>query len=214
MPVIGFARIAGGAPGSVRAMVDHLVNRTLAAPDLTLGTYYLKGAELTGHAVLWDMHPAVAAGLGLRPGLSPDRERISGLLAGRRADGGKIDGKQYAKVRDLGVDEKTGERRVSTPIGAYDFCPQPHKSVSVAWAFAPPTEQAMIVNAHLEASRFAVKETIIPEIAVCRLGKGGQDGECPAMWRWSSSRIRPSARPSRRKGRSPLPAIPVCTRTP
>lgn len=158
-------------------MVNHLINQTVATSDLKAASYYLKGAELTGNAVLWDLHPTVAAGLGIEAGASLTREQIGGLLAGRRVDGEKIDGKQYAKVRDMGIDAKTGEHKVSSPIGSYDFCPQPGKSVSCCWAFAPPTEQATIMRAHLDASRYAVREVIIPEIAVCRAGKGGQDGE-------------------------------------
>ena len=42
-------------------------------------------------------------------------------------------------------------------IGSYDFTPQPHKSVSVAWAFAGPVERAtastLTVTACCEMSR-------------------------------------------------------------
>jgi hypothetical protein len=59
-------------------------------------------------------------------------------LAGRRTDGARVEAKHYAEERRLPVDPKTGEQRLSTPIGSYDFCPTPDKSVSVAWAFAAP----------------------------------------------------------------------------
>jgi TrwC relaxase len=62
-----------------------------------------------------------------------------------------------------------------SPIGSYDFTPTPDKSVSVAWAFAPPVEQAQIYNAHLEAAREAVA-TIATEVGYARLGKGGEEG--------------------------------------
>ena len=43
-----------------------------------------------------DMHPAVAVGLGLEVGVPViGQDRINGLLAGRRADGEKIEGKHF-----------------------------------------------------------------------------------------------------------------------
>ena len=103
-----------------------------------------------------DLHPLVAAGLGIDPDALLTKEQINALLAGRRSDGELVEGKHYAKARDLPVNPKTGERERSLPIGAYDFCPTPDKSVSVAWAFAGPVEQAKIFNAHMEAAREAV----------------------------------------------------------
>ena len=138
MPVVGFARIAGGAPSSVRAMTDHLVNQTMPEGERAkLAAYYTKGLALSGTALCVlrpDMNPRVAMALGIDPTKPLTKEQINGLLAGRRTDGKEIEGKCYAKVRDLGVNQRTGERKISHPIGAYDFCPQPHKSVSVAFA--------------------------------------------------------------------------------
>lgn len=122
-----------------------------------------------------DIHPIVAEGLGLKIGDRLTREQINGLLAGRKADGSRIAEKKYAKVRDMGVDPKTGEHKVSVPIGSYDFCPNPDKSVSVAWAFASKPEQAMIYTAHIEAAREAVAY-IGKEVGVARLGHNGEDG--------------------------------------
>ena len=123
-----------------------------------------------------DLHPLAARGLGIDDPyglLSPDQ--INALLAGRRTDGALIAGKNYARERRLPVDPKTGEQRYSGPIGSYDFCPTPDKSVSVAWAFAPPTERARILHAHHEAARETMAY-IAAEIGRARLGKAGQDG--------------------------------------
>jgi conjugative relaxase-like TrwC/TraI family protein len=122
-----------------------------------------------------DIHPLALAGLGIEPDGLLSRDEINALLAGRRADGELIEGKHYVEERRLPVDPKTGEERFSTPIGSYDFCPTPDKSVSVAWAFAGPVEQAMIYNAHIEAAREAVGY-IAAEVGRVRLGKAGQDG--------------------------------------
>ena len=131
-----------------------------------------------------DLHPLAAQGLGIDDPqglLSP--EQINALLAGRRADGTLIAGKIYARERRLPVDPKTGEQRYSGPIGSYDFCPTPDKSVSVAWAFAPATERARILHAHHEAAREAMAY-IATEIGRARLGKAGQDGVEPGHVAW------------------------------
>lgn len=130
-----------------------------------------------------DLHPLVAQGLGIDPQASLGRDAINGLLAGRRASGEKIAGKTYAKVRNLGVNSRTGEETVSLPIGSYDFCPSPDKSVSVAWAFAAPAEQAVIYNAHLDAARAAVAH-IATGIGIARTGAGGEGGEIPGHVAW------------------------------
>lgn len=130
-----------------------------------------------------DIHPLAAAGLGIDPGGLLNRHEINALLAGRRTDGDPVEGKHYVGERRLPVDPKTGERRLSTPIGSYDFCPTPDKSVSVAWAFAEPVEQARIYQAHIEAAREAVG-TIAAEIGQARLGKGGRDGTIPGHVAW------------------------------
>jgi hypothetical protein len=81
------------------------------------------------------------------------------------------------------TDERTGERTFSTPIGSYDFCPTPDKSVSVAWAFAPPVEQAQIYNAHIESAREAVA-FLAQHVGMARYGKGGQGGSEPGHVSW------------------------------
>jgi conjugative relaxase-like TrwC/TraI family protein len=130
-----------------------------------------------------DLHPLAAAGLGIDPGGMLNRDEINALLAGRCTDGARVEGKHYAEDRRLPVDPKTGEQRFSTPIGSYDFCPTPDKSVSVAWAFAEPVEQARIYHAHIEAAREAVGY-IAAEIGKARVGKGGRDGAVPGHVAW------------------------------
>lgn len=122
-----------------------------------------------------DADPRALAGLGIEADGLLSRDEINALLAGRRADGELVEGKEYAEERQLPVNPKTGEERYSTPIGSYDFCPTPDKTVSVAWGFASAVEQAMIYNAHIEAAREAVAY-ISDEIGKVRLGKGGEDG--------------------------------------
>jgi TrwC relaxase len=124
-----------------------------------------------------DLHPIVTAGLGIEGAdelLS--KEQINSLLAGRRTDGDPIEGKHYAATRRLPTNPRTGERNLSQPIGSYDFCPTPDKSVSVAWAFARPVERARIFQAHIDAARESVGGVIAEHVGQARLGKGGEDG--------------------------------------
>jgi hypothetical protein len=130
-----------------------------------------------------DLHPLVAEKLGVERDVLLNKQEISALLAGRRADGEPIEDKHYAITRDLPVDPKTRERRLSQPIGSYDFTPAPHKSVSVAWAFGNPLERAKIMQAYTEASRESMA-TLEEHIGQVRLGKGGQGGSMRGHVGW------------------------------
>lgn len=123
-----------------------------------------------------DIHPIAALGLGINPAFLLTEGEIGSLIGGRRADGELIEGKRYVGERALPVNPKDNMRKWSTPIGATDFAPAPHKSVSVAWAFANEVEQAQIFNCHIEAAREAVTY-IADEIGWARVGDGGRDGE-------------------------------------
>ena len=170
---------AGGDPDLLDATEERLTNQLS-----DLASRISEGLEDAPIAVLRpDMHPLAAQGLGIEAGRLLDRDAINALLAGRRADGETIEGKHYARERRLPVDPKTGEERLSGPIGSYDFSPSPDKSVSVAWAFADPVEQARIYQAHLEAARDAVGY-IAERIGQARLGKGGDDGAEPGHVAW------------------------------
>ncbi|MCB4824174.1 MULTISPECIES: MobF family relaxase [Roseicella] len=129
-----------------------------------------------------DMHPLVARGLGLDPDRGVTRDEINALLAGRRADGARIEGKRYAVARQV-TDRRTGEVKDLTPIGSVDFCLTPDKSVSVAWAFARPAEQASIYAAHRDAAAEAMA-AIEGRIGQARKGDGGRDGADPGHVAW------------------------------
>ena len=130
-----------------------------------------------------DIHPLAARGLGIEPDGLLAKKEINALLTGRRTDGEKVEGKIYAVARKIAVNPKDGVERYSTPIGSYDFCPTPDKSVSVAWAFAPPVEQAQIYTAHIEAAREAVG-LIAAKVGVAGIGKQGREGSEPGHVAW------------------------------
>lgn len=115
-----------------------------------------------------DMHPLVVHGLGIDRTQPVSQDDLRGLLAGRRTDGAPIEGKHYA---------------TNNPIGAYDFAVTAPKSTSIAWAFAPPIERAMIHTAHLEAAREGVAR-LAQEIGHARYGRGGQGGMEPGHVAW------------------------------
>lgn len=131
-----------------------------------------------------DMHPLVAKGLGIDPEAAPTPDQISALLAGRRADGEKIEGKHYSSYREY-VDPKTGETKEKIPLGSVDFTLSPDKSVSVAWAFGMPAEQATIYQAHRDA---AAETMAYLEAQIARAAKGdaGKDGWDPGHVGWIS----------------------------
>jgi conjugative relaxase-like TrwC/TraI family protein len=135
-----------------------------------------EGIEDTSLGVLRpDVHPRVLLGLGIEDDRL-SKEQINRLLAARRADSGdKIEGKTYASKRALPVNPADKEVRYSVPLGSLSFSPMPHKSVSVAWAFAQGAEQAQILNAHIEASREAMAY-IAERIGQAREGRGGLGG--------------------------------------
>ncbi|MDN3564281.1 MobF family relaxase [Paeniroseomonas aquatica] len=129
-----------------------------------------------------DMHPLVVRGLGLDPNRGVTRDEINALLAGRRADGGKIEGKHYAVARTV-TDRRSGEAKDLVPIGSVDFCLTPDKSVSVAWAFARPAEQAAIYGAHHDAAAEAMAY-VETRIGQARKGDGGREGADPGHVGW------------------------------
>ena len=98
---------AAGAPSAARAMADHLLEQTLPRAQAALAEYYQRGlapAE-AGHTVTVaeprrDMDPRVAALLGLDPNRTPEAEAIAQLLAGNRADGTPIAGKQVQRASE------------------------------------------------------------------------------------------------------------------
>ena len=169
-----------------------------------------------------DLHPLAAKGLGVDPERPLTREEIGALLAGRRADGKKIAGKHYSTLREY-TDPKTGVKKESIPLGAVDFTLTPDKSVSVAWAFAAPAEQAAIWQAHGDAAHEAISISSITSRGP-RKGKGRQAGWDAGAHRLD--RLRPLYRPpdaddgggeGRAQGHRGFPcrcrAIPTCTRT-
>src|SRR5687768_8105211 len=170
--MLTYATIAAGAPSSMGAMTRHMLAQTLPR----------EVADLAAPRI--DMHPVVAKGLGVDPEKPLSIDQINALLSGHRADGEKIDGKLYPSVK-IYTDAKTGERRESVPIGSVDFCLTPDKSISVAWAFAAPAEQAAIYQAHRDAAH----ETMLyveRHMAFARRGDGGKDGEEPGHLGWIS----------------------------
>jgi hypothetical protein len=171
-----FGKIAAGAPSAMGGMTKHMLTQTVPREVADLSRYYTRENELGENEarVRRDMHPVAAKGLGLNPELPVGMDEINSLLSGRRADGEKIEGKTYSEFREY-VDPKTGETKTKVPIGSVDFCLTPDKSVSVAWAFATPAEQAAIYQAHSDAAN-ATMAYVEMHMAKAGRGKGGAEG--------------------------------------
>lgn len=95
---------AAGAPSAARAMADHLLEQTLPQAQAELAAYYQRGLlDAAGQAATLaeprrDMDPCLAALLGLAPDTAPAVDAIAQLLAGNRADGAPIPGKQVQRA--------------------------------------------------------------------------------------------------------------------
>src|SRR4051794_8971970 len=172
--MLTYHTIAAGAPSDAAGMTDYLLSEEMPQEVADLARYYGKEAGELGPELRQDMHPIVAQGLGIDAARVPSRDEINALLAGRRADGDRIEGKQYSKLREY-KDPKTGEMKEKVPLGSVDFCLSPDKSVSVAWAFGTPAERAGIHQAHHDAAH-EVMLHLEREIGRASKGKGGRDG--------------------------------------
>jgi phage/plasmid primase-like uncharacterized protein len=162
-------------------MADHLMEETLSPEAVALADYYTRNraAELgagpgaegeagpeapsrgTRPQPRRDMHPGLAAALGLDPHGTPSVEQVSQILAGQRADGTPL---------------KTNDNASARSISYIDLCFSAPKSVSLAWAFAPTeAERATILQAHRDAVDAALRY-VARDIAVARRGDGGKAG--------------------------------------
>jgi len=188
--MLTFETVAAGKPSGNAALSSYYLTQSLPQEVADIARYYTKGtlrADSTESAegtseLRPDLHPLVVKGLGLQPERSLTKDEIGALLAGRRADGKKISGKVYSSLRQY-VDPKTGEMKKKTPLGAVDFTLTPDKSVSLAWAFAPPAEQVIIWQAHRDAAQEAMVY-LEAHIARASKGDGGKDGWDPGHTAW------------------------------
>jgi hypothetical protein len=180
--VLTFRKGAASAlPGGARAMADHLMEETLSPEAVAIGDYYTRnraaelgagpgpdgeaGPETPNRATRpqprRDMHPGLAAALGIEAHGTPTVEQVSQILAGQRADG-----------TPLQTNNNAGARSVSY----IDLCFSAPKSVSLAWAFAPTeAERASILQAHRDAVDASLRY-VAREIGQVRRGKAGAGG--------------------------------------
>jgi phage/plasmid primase-like uncharacterized protein len=180
--VLTFRKGAASAlPGGARAMADHLMEETLSPEAVAMGDYYTRNraAELgagpgpdgeagpeaprrgTRPQPRRDMHPGLAAALGIDAHGVPTVEQVSQILAGRRADGGEL---------------MTNEAATTRSVSYIDLCFSAPKSISLAWAFAPTeAERATILQAHRDAVDAALRY-VAREIGQVRRGKAGAGG--------------------------------------
>jgi phage/plasmid primase-like uncharacterized protein len=180
---------ASVSPAGARAMADHLMEETLSPEAVALGDYYTRNraAELgagpgpdgepgpeapqrgTRPQPRRDMHPRLAATLGIDAHGIPTVEQVSQILAGQRADG-----------TPLQTNSNAGARSVSY----IDLCFSAPKSVSLAWAFAPTeAERATILQAHRDAVDAALRY-VARDIGVARRGDGGKGGSEAGQIAW------------------------------
>ena len=121
---------AAGAPSAAMAMAAHLLEQTLPRVQAELAAYYQRGLapapaangnpgdhKVTLAEPRRDMDPRLAELLGLEPARVPTAAEIAQLLAGNRADGTAIPGKQVQRetrslADELGLDAARAPDRV------------------------------------------------------------------------------------------------------
>ncbi len=130
-----------------------------------------------------DMAPALAEALKADPHQPLTLRQVACLLAGRTLDGKRIEGRRYH----------------AEGISAYDFILTPDKSISVAWAFGTPEEQAALADAHSAAGEEAMAE-VEKVIGQARLGFGGRDGTLPGHITWAAT-VHGTSKPMLEDGR-------------
>src|SRR5690349_18940733 len=99
-------------------MTRHMLNQTVPREVADLARHYTRCMAIKADeaAPRRDMHPLVAKGLMIDPDRPVTMDQINSLLAGRRSDGERIDGKRYISVREY-TDPRTGEQKEKVPIG-------------------------------------------------------------------------------------------------
>ncbi len=164
-------------------MAKHLLEHTLPAEQMKIAEYYAQGHGTDEALALGmgcvptpraDMHPDVAAALGIKPGQMLNEEELANLLSGRQADGAELPGHQR-NVRTYEAGEGGGQDRAR--ISYMDLTFSAPKSVSLAWAFAETdAERNSILQAHRDA-RDATLRYIEGQVAKAGFGHGGREGE-------------------------------------
>jgi hypothetical protein len=164
--MLNFQIFKGGSASSAKSTARYYLKPDLeGAPDW-MGPDHVE--------VRPDLHPLAAQGLGIDPSRPPTQEELAALIAGRRADGKKIEGKTYA-ARGPYLDPKDGEIKERFPLGSMDFCLTPDKSVSIAWALGTHEQRAAIQMAHRKSAAAAIA-SLGDEIGRARKGRGGGAG--------------------------------------
>lgn len=138
-------------PSTAGFMADHLLERTLPESTRKLAAYYQQDTAAdrfdgTVPRLRADLSFAWAKVVGIDPRRPPTRDELVHVLAGYRADGEKLPGRnRYAEYKNR------------ANIAYLDFTFSADKSVSLAWAFADTeAERAIILRAHREAVHAAM----------------------------------------------------------
>lgn len=106
---------AAGTSSVAKAIALHLLSPTLPTTQATLAYYYQggrlphadagSGVSTTIPEVRRDINPRLEKLLGLSPERHPTAEQVASLLAGRRTDGRRIEGKQVQESKVALADE-------------------------------------------------------------------------------------------------------------
>lgn len=177
------------ARNGARMIADHLMEITLSPKAMVAEDYYARSCAVELKAKLElngepdpevprqetrpqprpDMHPGLATILGLNPNSRLSVEQVSQILAGRRADGLKLE---------------TGGGESAWKVSYFDFCFSAPKSASLAWALAPTkVERVTILQAHRDAVDASLRY-VTHDIGMARRGARWKGWREPGHTAW------------------------------
>ena len=167
---------AAGAPATAKSMAAYLAEVDVPELQAIMAKYYAAGMDaaenidgVTMAMPRRDMHPLIAERLGIDPNRNMRTEEVAGILAGLRADGQPIEGRQ------AWAGTKTKAR-----LSFVDLVFSPDKTVSISIALAENrAERAVVDGCHSEAVDLTMAH-IAKELGFARRGRGGKDGADPA----------------------------------
>src|SRR3954463_15315120 len=96
--MLTYRTINAGMPSDAAGLTSYYLDQSVPREVADIARYYT-GVDAAGAEIRRDIHPLVAQGLGIDPTRELSRKEISALLAGRRADGEKIEGRRYSEAR-------------------------------------------------------------------------------------------------------------------
>ena len=173
-PVVVLTYRTGAAGAAAGAMAEYLQG-SRDVPEMAAklasylgGSYALDVTAGTAALPMLDMHPLIADLLGIDTTRSLTQEEMTHLLAGSRADGQPVPG------RDIQPSTKDNVR-----LGFCDFTFSAPKSLSIAISLAETEPERITLETCFMRANNKLMAVVAEEIGGARRGHAGRDGVVP-----------------------------------